>query len=134
MVWKVLVIGLLILTVYFGYLVYQLWQSAKRLFASGAAFGAAFENYAEPHLKDYLAAKNVFADPSRVTAARKARKQVREVRNTNRQKRLNAAAKRWDVLSDNSFANIDSLAQAKAKEYRQHRRQEKQNKLSDKMK
>lgn len=64
MIGKILIIGLLILAVYLGILLRNLWISFRHLLKAAHGFGAAFSTYATPHIKDYVSESNIYEEKS----------------------------------------------------------------------
>lgn len=113
--------GMTVLSCYLFYLLFQLWQSGKRLFRASGDFTRAFSEFAQPHLKDYLRAQSVYLDPARKESARHTRQNIKTHREIQRKKRLAAATTRWEQNSAANFANIDAAAHKRAQQYRRLR-------------
>ncbi|MDR6938772.1 hypothetical protein [Arcanobacterium hippocoleae] len=123
MAWKILIVGLFVLAIYFGYQVFLLVRALKKLAHAASGFGAAFSPYATAHLRKYVASRSVWEDPQRIVAALAVHAQIKDTRQCNRQRRFTLATDRWMQSDSASYSRIDTPARMQAKNYRAARKE-----------
>lgn len=119
MIGKILIIGLLILAVYLGILLRNLWISFRHLLKAAHGFGAAFSTYATPHIKDYVSESNIYEEKERARQARRTRREIKDLRDSKRQGRLVKATNRWDTQIATDYDRFDETHREAARAIRE---------------